>query len=57
MYSKIRRKHLNICEIQIRQIRYFWHTKAVNGTRKAHKVDYTPGRVVNKYLDGKKKEI
>ena len=57
MYSKILREHLSICEIQIRQIRYFWHTKAVNGTRKAHKVDYTPGRVVNQYLDGKKKEI
>ena len=57
MYSKILRKHLNICEIQICQISWFWHTRAVNGTRVAHKVDYTPGRAVNQYLDGKKKEI
>ncbi len=57
MYSKILRKHLNICEIQIRQIRRFWHTRAVNVTRLAHNVDYTSGRVVNQYLDGKKKEI
>ena len=57
MYSKILRKHLNICEIQIRRIRRFWHTRAVNVTRLAHNVDYTSGRVVNQYLDGKKKEI
>jgi len=38
MYSKILRKYLNICEIQIRQIRYFWHTKAVNGTRRHTKL-------------------
>ena len=57
MYSKILRKHLNICEIQIRRIRRFWHTRAVNGTRLAHKVDYSPKKVVYQYLDGKKKEI
>ena len=33
-------QHLNICEIQNGQLRRFWHTQTVNGTRLAHKVDY-----------------